>query len=94
METPESRGVVVPFPNSRKFPVLARRVPSRFRHGSPRVQPPPQVDPAGDAAINAEWDLLIRLAPQAWVWRDPESLDALERTVVRLRALIGRDWSR
>ena len=45
-----------------------------------------------DQEVNSEWDLLIRLASQAWSWRDPESLDTLERTVTRLRTWIGRDW--
>ena len=36
--------------------------------------------------------MLIRLATQAWSWRDPESLDVLERTVTRLRTWIGHDW--
>jgi hypothetical protein len=93
METPESRGVVVPFPSSRKVPMLARKVSSRLGHGSPRVQPVTPADAAGNAAINTEWDLLIRLATQAWIGHDPESLDVLEETVVRLRAWIGRDWS-
>jgi hypothetical protein len=83
----------VPFPSSRKFPMLARKVSSRLGHGSPRVQPVAPADPAGNAAINTEWDLLIRLATQAWIRHDPESLDVLEETVVRLRAWIGRDWS-
>jgi hypothetical protein len=83
----------VPFPGSRKFPMLARRVPSRLGHGSPRVQPVAPADPAGDAEINTEWDLLIRLATKAWAGHDPKSLDVLEQTVVRLRAWIGRDLS-
>ena len=48
--------------------------------------------PGGDDEINAEWDLFIRLATQAWSWRDPDSLEGLERTVARLRACIERDW--
>jgi len=47
----------------------------------------------GDAEVNADWDLLIRVAGHAWSWRDPESVDTLERTVSRLRAWIDRDWA-
>jgi hypothetical protein len=83
----------VPFPSSRKFPMLARKVPSRLGRGSPRVQRVALADPAGNAAINTEWDLLIRLATQTWIGHDPKSLDVLEQTVVHLRAWIGRDWS-
>jgi hypothetical protein len=46
-----------------------------------------------DHEVNSEWDLLIRLATQAWSWRDPESLDVLEHTVNRLRTWIASDWS-
>jgi len=81
----------VPFPSSRKFPVRTRKAPSSLGHGSPRIQPVAPADPASDAAINTEWDLLIRLATQAWIGHTPESLDVLEQTVVRLRAWIGRD---
>jgi hypothetical protein len=84
---------VVPFPSSQKFPVRARKVPSRLGRGSPRIQLVAPADPAGDAAIKSEWDLLIRLAAEAWVRHTAESLDVLEQTVVRLRAWTGRDWS-
>jgi hypothetical protein len=71
--------------------MLARKVPPRLGHGSPRIQLVAPADPARDAAINSEWDLLIRLAAGAWVWHSPESLDVLEQTVVRLRAWIARE---
>jgi hypothetical protein len=69
----------------------ARKVPSRLDHGSPDIQLVAPADPTGDAAFNDEWDLLIRLATQAWAGHDLERLDVLEQTVVRLRAWIGRD---
>jgi hypothetical protein len=89
----ESKGVVVPF----------RPVPRPGRPGKPtagRLRGTPS-DAGGAAAaqvsvdgeVNAEWDLLIRLATQAWSWRDPESLDVLEHTVSRLRNWIGHDWA-
>jgi len=89
----ESKGVVVAF----------RRVPRPGRPGQPtaaRLRRAPS-DAGGAAAaqasvddeVNSEWDLLIRLATQAWSWRDPESLDMLEHTVSRLRNWIGHDWA-
>ncbi len=79
METPESREVVLPFPSSRNVPMLARKVPPRLGHGSPRIQLVAPADPAGDAAINSEWDLLIRLATEAWVWHSPRVSRSLSR---------------
>jgi hypothetical protein len=89
----EPRGVLLPF----------RRVPRPLRHAHAVVSRtgnrPPDVQGAAaahaslDHEVNDEWDLLIRLATQAWSWRDPESLDVLENTVTSLRNWIGREWS-
>jgi hypothetical protein len=89
----ESKGVVVPF----------RRVPKPRGPGQPRaarLRSTPSdagraaaAQPSIDGEVNAEWDLLIRLATQAWSWRDPESLDVLEHTLSRLRNWIGHDWA-
>jgi hypothetical protein len=89
----ESKGVVVPF----------RRVPRPGSPGQPtagRLRTTPSdaggaaaAHPSVDGEVNAEWDLLIRLATEAWSWRDPESLDLLEHTVSRLRNWIGHDWA-
>jgi hypothetical protein len=45
-----------------------------------------------DQAINAAWDDLMKLVIQAWSWRDPDSLDALETALVVLRKRIEDDW--
>ena len=46
-----------------------------------------------DREINTAWDELMKLVIQAWSWRDPESLDALERALGALKRRIAYDWS-
>jgi len=50
------------------------------------------VDSRDDQEINAAWDDLMKLVIQAWSWRDPESLDALETVLGVLRQRIADDW--
>ena len=45
-----------------------------------------------DELLNAEWDVLARLAQEAWTWRDPESLAALGTCVARLGLRSLEDW--
>jgi hypothetical protein len=45
-----------------------------------------------DATLNAEWDGLLAAVKEAWCWRDPDSLAALEARVARLRAGVLQDW--
>lgn len=80
------KGVVVAFSAARGSEARARRLSA--------VPKAPAV-PVGlhDGQVNADWDLLIRVASHAWSWRDPESLDTLEQAVTRLRSWIDRDWS-
>ena len=78
------KGVVVPFPASRSSSSRKRRL--RAVAGLPET-------PVHDERVNADWDLLIRVASHAWSWRDPDSLATLEQTVTRLRDWIDRDWS-
>lgn len=47
-----------------------------------------------DSWLNAQWDELTRLTLQAWTWRDPDSLAALEGHIVGLKAHILEDWQR
>jgi hypothetical protein len=44
------------------------------------------------AATNTAWDSLGRLADDAWCWRDPEALAALEACVARLQACVREEW--
>jgi len=39
-----------------------------------------------------DWNALVPLAEAVWSWREPESIDALEACVARLRAAIRCDW--
>jgi hypothetical protein len=89
----QERGIVLRFRNVEKAPVRAH---SRLRPSAGPAAAPAVVlaSQAGDGQINADWDLLIRVASHAWSWRDPESLDSLEQTVRRLRTWIDRDWRR
>jgi hypothetical protein len=65
-------------------------LPFRPRHDLGALPERPSTE---DAALNAAWDHLLWLAIQAWSWRDPESLGAIERAVSRLARDVERDWS-
>ena len=88
----ETRGVVVPFRTVQKPARPPSPTGGRRRTASADGSGATAARPGLDHEVNAEWDLLIRLATQAWSWRDPESLDVLEHTVTRLRTGIGHDW--
>jgi len=45
-----------------------------------------------DAGLDAAWNELLAAAEEAWSWRDPETLRALEACLTRLRAPVLRDW--
>ena len=75
----QQRGVVVDF-DSRRRAMLAQRGLMQC------------VDSRDDQEINAAWDGLMKLVIQAWSWRDPESLDALEMALLVLRKRIDDDW--
>lgn len=49
-------------------------------------------EPNRDAILNAEWDGLVAAVKDAWCWRDPDSLAALETRVAQLRAGVLEDW--
>ena len=50
-------------------------------------------EPLDDTQLNAEWDRLMRLATEASMWRDPDSLAAIQDCLALLRSLVSRDWS-
>ena len=89
----ESKRVVVPFRRAPRPDRPGQRTVSRLRSTPRDAGGAAAAQASADGEINAEWDILIRLATQAWSWRDPESLDVLEHTVSRLRSWIGRDWA-
>ena len=75
----QQRGVIVDF-DTRRRAMLAQRGLLQC------------LDSRDDQEINAAWDELMKLVMQAWSWRDPESLDALETAMVVLRKRIEDDW--
>ena len=46
-----------------------------------------------DADTNAEWDVLLTRAVQAWCWRDPDSIRVVEQCLARLKVSVEVDWS-
>jgi hypothetical protein len=86
MDTARNTAIILPFRSKR------RRLAGANRGYEGAAAPALGVE-ENDTEVNAEWDLLIRVASHAWSWRDPESFDTLERTVTRLRGSIDRDWS-
>jgi hypothetical protein len=47
-----------------------------------------------DSILNALWNELSRLAHDAWTWRDPDSLEALEFHLAILKAHVHAEWER
>ena len=88
----ELKGRVVPFRRVRKPARLAQILTSGTGNSIQDASGTAAARVSVDQEVNSEWDTLIRLATQAWSWRDPESLDVLEGTVTRLRTWIGHDW--
>ena len=43
-------------------------------------------------ATSIAWDSLPRLADDAWCWRDPDALAALEACIAQLKASVLEDW--
>lgn len=47
-----------------------------------------------DSIVNALWNELTRLAHEAWTWRDPEMVEALEFHLAILKAHVDTDWQK
>jgi hypothetical protein len=47
-----------------------------------------------DSIVNALWNELTRLAQEAWTWRDPEMVEALEFHLAILKAHVHTDWQK
>ena len=47
-----------------------------------------------DSILNALWNELTRLAQEAWTWRDPETLEALEFHMAILKAHVHAEWQK
>jgi hypothetical protein len=82
-----SRGIVVPFRPRRPD---ARRMPS-----GAATKPVPcliKLYESDDAILNADWDRLMTLVVEAWGWRDPDCLAAVEECLAHLRRSVDHDW--
>ena len=44
-------------------------------------------------AVQEDWNQLPVLVAEAWSWRDPESVAALEACVSRLKDLVLKEWA-
>ena len=75
----QQRGIIVDL-DSRRRAMLAQRGLMQC------------VESRDDQEINGAWDDLMKLVIQAWSWRDPDSLDALEAVMLILRKRIEDDW--
>lgn len=86
--TARSRGIVVPFrprrPDARRMPsgAVEKPVPCLI-----------QLYESDDAVLNAGWDRLLTLVIEAWCWRDPDCLAAVEECLAQLRRSVVDDWS-
>jgi len=78
------RSVVLPFPTRES---RARRWRTEVTRSAPRPVRPNDVD------TNAEWDVLLTRAVQAWCWRDPDSIRVVEQCLARLKRSVKADWS-
>lgn len=86
-----SRGIVVPFPRRRPN---ARRLPRGAAETAKMPPPcPVRLYERCDVVLNADWDRLLTLVLEAWCWRDPDCLAAIEGCLAHLRRSVDDDWS-
>jgi hypothetical protein len=45
-----------------------------------------------EAGLNALWDELLVAVGDAWCWRDPESVRAVEESLERVKTRVVEDW--
>src|SRR5262249_42800880 len=88
--TARSRAIVVAFrrrPDTRRMPsgtAEAAKKPARCLI---------RLYESRDVGINAEWDRLLTFVLQAWCWRDPDCIAAVEDCLAHLRRSVDQDWS-
>jgi hypothetical protein len=83
-------GIVVAFGRRRPD---TRRMPSAAETANKTVPCLIRLYESRDAVLNAAWDRFITLVVEAWCWRDPECLAAVEDCLAHLRRSVDRDWS-
>jgi hypothetical protein len=52
-----------------------------------------QLHESRDAVLNADWNRLVALVEDAWCWRDPDCIAAIQACLVQLRRSVDQDWS-
>lgn len=85
-----SRGIVVAF--------RRRRDTCRMPSGTAKTAKQPvscviRLYESRDVGLNADWDRLLTVVLEAWCWRDPDCLAAVEDCLTRLRRSVDHDWS-
>src|SRR5262245_3431618 len=87
-----SRGVVVAFPGGRRS--SAPQIPSE-PGGAQETAALYLVRlyESRDAVLNADWNRLVALVEEAWCWRDPDCIAAIQACLVQLRRSVDQDWS-
>src|SRR5262245_59698036 len=87
-----SRGVVVAFRGRR--PSSAPRIPSEpgGAHETAALYLV-RLYESRDAVLNSDWNRLVALIEEAWCWRDPDCIAAIQACLVQLRRSVDQDWS-
>jgi hypothetical protein len=81
----QQRSVVLPFPTQKSR--------DRRRKRSAATKSARRGVGQTDVDANAEWDVLLTRAVQAWCWRDPDSIRVVEQCLARLKVSVDADWS-
>lgn len=80
---------VVPFRATRRTAARRRTLAAMVSAADPML---PAIDVEAEERRNAAWDEMLRVAIQAWSWRDPESLEVLEEALAGVSGEVERDW--
>jgi hypothetical protein len=88
--TGRPRGIVVTFRRRRPD---THRIPSGAADHTKTVPCLIRLYEGRDVVIDAAWDRLMTLVVEAWCWRDPDCLAAVEDCLAHLRHVVDQDWS-
>jgi hypothetical protein len=89
--TGRPRAIVVAFRRRRPD---TRRTPSETAETAKKTVPCLIRSYEGpDGVLNGAWDRLITLVVEAWCWRDPDCLAAVEDCLAHLKRSVDQDWS-
>ena len=85
-----SRGIVIAFrrrPDNRRMPSVGAETAKKPVASLARLYE------SRDVLLNADWDRLMTLIADAWSWRDPDCVAAVEDCLAQLRRSVDHDWS-